>query len=155
MSNDADRPTTRSAPPPATTEDFGEDRETVVALFGDSTRSGTWLPPEHLNAVAGFGNVKLDFTLADLPPGPTEVQGFAVFGNVEILVPPHIDVEQSGISIFGKVTHRSSRKAGKKLLRRVLGTPETAAPPEDGEERWLVVRGWAVFGNLRVTVVEA
>ncbi|NNL67829.1 MAG: hypothetical protein HKP30_16390 [Myxococcales bacterium] len=140
-------------------DDWGEDRETVVAVFGDSARSGAWLPPERLNAIAGFGNVLLDFTDADLPPGPTEVHGWAVFGNVILRVPRRIDVELNGVSIFGSVKHQSDEKAGKskKLLDRVLGNgPGAEAPPtEVDEDRWLVVKGWAVFGNIKVTVVDS
>jgi predicted membrane protein len=93
----------------------------VVAVFGDSARSGAWLPPDELRAVAGFGNVRLDFREADLPPGPTEIRAFAVFGNVELLVPRGLDVELSGVSLFGSVHHRSDRKAGRQILDRVLG----------------------------------
>lgn len=160
MGQDADRRTPATAPPRGAStarhpDGFGEDRETVVAVFGDTTRAGAWLPPERLHAVAGFGNVTLDFTQAELPPGPTEVRGFAVFGNVELRVPADVDVEQSGISLFGKITHRSQRRAGKKLFERLRKPPESLpAEPDDDEDRWLVVTGWAVFGNLRVIVIE-
>lgn len=126
-----------------------------MAVFGDSARSGAWLPPDELRAVAGFGNVRLDFREADLPPGPTEIRAFAVFGNVELLVPRGLDVELSGVSLFGSVHHRSDRKAGRQILDRVLGRPPAADPPaDDGEDRWLVVHGWAVFGNVKVTVLD-
>jgi predicted membrane protein len=145
----------RSAPPAAEPVWHDEQRETVVAVFGDTARSGAWYPPERLVAVAGFGNVKLDFRDADLPGGPTEVLPFAVFGNVELVVPRHLDVELNGVSLFGKIQHRSDRKAGRKLFDRVLGkAPAQAAAVEDDEDRWIVVRAWAVFGNVRVTVVE-
>jgi hypothetical protein len=134
----------------------GDERETVVAVFGDSARAGTWYPPEQLVAVAGFGNVKLDFRHADLPPGPTEIRPFAVFGNVELIVPRHLDVELNGVSLFGRIEHKSLRPAGRKLFDRVLGkTPAPPpAPPDDDEDRWLVVQGWAVFGNVKVKIVE-
>jgi hypothetical protein len=127
-----------------------------VAVFGDSARSGSWLPPDRLYAVAGFGNVKLDFRDADLPEGPTEIRAFAVFGNVELLVPRSLDVELNGVSVFGSIKHHSDRQAGRKLLDRVLGKPPPppAPPAEDDEDRWLVVQGWAVFGNVRVTVID-
>ena len=140
-------------------DDWGEDRETVVAVFGDSARAGVWLPPERLNAIAGFGSVNLDFTDADLPPGPTEIHGWAVFGNVVVRVPRHLDVEMSGVSIFGSVKHGSDKKQGKgkKLPDRVLGNGPAvdAPPPEVDEDRWLVVKGFAVFGNIKVTVVDS
>jgi len=149
--------TPEPATPPRASAFVDEQRETVIAVFGDSARSGRWVPPERLLAVAGFGNVKLDFRDADLPEGPTEIRPFAVFGNVELIVPRDLDVELNGVSVFGKVQHRSARQAGRKLIDRVLGRP--ASGPVDGDEvddgdHWLVVHGWAVFGNVKVTVVD-
>ena len=151
----------RDAPAPAAPhEDLApawadEQRETVVAVFGDSSRSGAWLPRDRVNAVAGFGNVRLDFCEADLPEGATEVRAFAVFGNVELLVPRDLEVELNGVSVFGSIKHQSDKKAGKKLLDRMLGKPPPPpAPAEEEEERWLVVQGWAVFGNVEVRVVD-
>lgn len=157
--SDAPGPAGASPPaepaPPAEPVWDDEQRETVVAVFGDTARSGAWCPPDRLVAVAGFGNVKLDFRDADLPGGPTEIRPFAVFGNVELVVPRRLDVELNGVSLFGKIQHRSDRTAGRKLFDRVLGkAPAPAAVPDDDEDRWLVVRAWAVFGNVRVTVVE-
>lgn len=149
------------APRPDLPADDGwqdEQQETVVAVFGDSARSGSWYPPERLIAIAGFGNVKLDFREADLPGGPTEIRPFAVFGNVELIVPRGLDVELNGVSVFGSIKHTSDRKAGRKLIDRVLGKPPPSHPPahpdDDEEDRWLVVQGWAVFGNVRVKVVD-
>ncbi|MBW2315972.1 MAG: hypothetical protein JRH10_17515 [Deltaproteobacteria bacterium] len=149
-----------SNPPAATPagEPFeDEHRETIVAVFGDTSRAGAWYPPERLVAIAGFGSVTLDFRDADLPAGPTEIRPFAVFGNVQVIVPRHVDVELNGVSLFGSIKHTSDRKAGRKLLDRVLGKPppEPAAPPEDEDDRWLEVQGWAVFGNVTVKVVDS
>lgn len=131
------------------------DRETLVAAFGDVKRSGTWLPPEELRAIAGFANISLDLTVAELPAGITEVNALAVFGNVVIRVPATLEVELEGISIFGKLEQRSARGEGAKgKVRRWLGMREgsdpasaDAEPPAD-EEAFLSVRGTAIFGNV-------
>jgi len=155
---------------PAARERHWEDdgpRETVVAVFGDTTRAGAWLPPERLNVVAGFGKVRLDFRRADLVPGPTEVRAVAVFGDVEILVDRDLEVDVNGVALFGKIRHASERDRklrarGRRLLDRVLAPPApppAPAPPapaadEDDDASWLVVQGWALFGNVKVTIVE-
>lgn len=142
---------------PAPAEPWHDERsETVVAVFGDSARAGTWYPPDRIVAIAGFGNVKLDFRDADLPAGPTEIRPLAVFGNVEVIVPRDLEVELNGVSLFGSITHRTDRTVGRKLVDRVLGKPPAApSPPDDDEEdRWLVVQGWAVFGKVKVRVVD-
>jgi len=148
-----------SAPVPPTPRPVAwpeEERETIVSVFGDTARAGAWVPAERLVAVAGFGNVRLDFCDADLPPGPTEVRPFAVFGNVELIVPRHLDVELNGVSVFGQIRHRRDRRAGRNVLDRVLGKPPPppAAGEDDDEDRWLVVQAWAIFGNVRVRVVD-
>jgi hypothetical protein len=48
-----------------------------------------------------MGGVELDFREATLQPGITEVHAFAFWGGVEILVPPDIRLECSGIGIMG------------------------------------------------------
>ncbi len=134
-----------------------DSQESVLALFGDTARAGPWLPPDRLNAIAGFGNVKLDFRQADLPPGPTDVIAYAVFGNVELTVDPELDVEVNGVSVFGSIKHTTERRKGKKLLKRVLGQPEPPPPPppeDDEDESWIVLKAFAVFGNVKVKVVE-
>jgi hypothetical protein len=134
-----------------------DERDTVVAVFGDTARAGAWLPPARLDAIAGFARVKLDFRDADLVDGPTEIRCFGLFGNVELLVPRGLEVELSGVSLFGSIEHRSREKAGRRLLDRMIGRPtDPPAPPAalDDDDRWLVVSGWAVFGNVRVTIVD-
>src|SRR4029450_8989609 len=68
-------------------------RESLTAVFSAVARRGEWLPPEELRVVASFGAAKLDFTEALLAPGVTEIHAFALFGSVELLVPPDLHVE--------------------------------------------------------------
>jgi len=147
-------PAAPSSPTPA--DAWRDDaRETVVAVFGDSSRAGTWYPADRVVAIAGFGTVQLDFRDAELPAGPTEIRPFAVFGNVEVIVPRSLEVELNGVSLFGSIRHTTDRKTGQKLFDRVLGKPPPAPrPPDDDEDRWLIVHGWALFGDVRVRVVD-
>ena len=132
-------------------------RETVVSVFGGASRTGPWSPPEETRAVAGFGDVVLDFTQAELPAGVTEVDAYAIFGKVEIRVPASLEVELSGLALLGNVVHRSG-KTGKtrQKLRRWLRLPEPPARVPDNRadaDALLSVRGTAFFGDVVVTVV--
>jgi hypothetical protein len=75
---------------------------------------------------------------SDLPPKAplaplVEVAAMATFGNIEIIVPPHLAVETEGNGILGSVAQ----------LTRAPREPDPGAP-------LLRVRGTAVFGNIEV-----
>ena len=150
-------PTRRDDDLPYSYEEGPVSRETVVSVFGGASRTGPWSPPEETRAVAGFGDVLLDFTEADLPSGVTEVDAYAVFGKVEIRVPASLEVELSGLALLGNVVHRSGKSGEtRKRLRRWLRLPEP--PPRVPETRAdadavLSVRGTAFFGDVVVTIV--
>lgn len=109
------------------------DRRTVVSVFGNNTRAGTWQCPRQLKAVAVFGNITLDFRDAAFAPGTTEVTVRAVFGNIEIYVPPTLPVEIGGTAVFGNFEHL-----------------ERAPTSADPTRPLLRVHGTAVFGNVEV-----
>src|SRR5688572_17114739 len=74
-------------------------RETAhaVAILGGSRRVGRWTPARVNNAFAFCGGVEFDFREAVMPPGVTEVKVFAMWGGVEIIVPPGMNVVCDGI----------------------------------------------------------
>lgn len=134
-----------------------ESRETVVSVFGGSSRTGPWAPAEETRAVAGFGNVLLDFTRAELPAGITDVDAYAIFGSVEIRVPPTLSLELSGVALLGSVVHRADRTGEtRRRLRRWLRLSERSARDAASrldDEAVLCVRGTAFFGSVVVKVV--
>ncbi len=86
-------PRARSAPP--------RPRE----VMGGSVRRGRWEPARRITALAIMGGVELDFREAVLLPGVTEVQAFAFWGGIEILAPPGVRLESTGIGIMGGFDH--------------------------------------------------
>lgn len=128
-----------TAPPPSAPTalvpmDQAPKHKQVLAIFGSTARKGTWAVPRKLNVTATFGNIELDFRDARLPAGLVEVEAHAVFGNIELVVPPHLAVETEGAGIFGNFEHRE----------RAPATPDPEAP-------FLRVKGAAVFGNIEVS----
>ncbi len=77
----------------------------ALALLGGGARKGAWTPPEHLYALAVCGGVKLDFRGARLPAGVTRVTAIACMGGIEVIVPPGLSVEVSGLGVLGGVDH--------------------------------------------------
>jgi hypothetical protein len=107
--------------------------ETVAAIFGGVERRGPWRVPRRLGVVATMGGVVLDFRDAVLGPGVTELHVRAVFGGIQILVPPTLAVEVSGAAIFGGFGH-----------------VDRAPLERDPSRPMLRVRGVAIFGGVSV-----
>lgn len=109
-----------AAPAPLAPGQQADDQK-VVAVFGNSTRAGTWTPPRHLRVYAVFGNTELDFREARLGPGAIDIQVTACFGNTTIIVPPSLAVEMNGSAVLGNFEHSSRAAAslnpGRALLR--------------------------------------
>jgi len=114
-----------------------KDKGFVVACMAGSKRSGRWSPARKNVAVAVMGGVEMDFREAILGPGVTEVQVFAMWGGVEIIVPPGLNVESHGIALMGGFEH-----VGDSLIH-----PDPHAPT-------LRVTGVALMAGVEVSVRE-
>jgi hypothetical protein len=77
----------------------------------------------------------LDFREALLPPGVTELKVYTVFGGVEVIVPPGLNVESRGIALMGGFEHVSDE----------LTSPDPDAPT-------LRITGIAVMAGVDVNV---
>jgi hypothetical protein len=115
----------------------GDIRESgyAVAIFGGSRRKGRWSPARSNTAVAFCGGVDLDFREAIMPPGVTELKIFALWGGVEVIVPPGMNVECHGVGIMGGFDH----------------APESVAPM-DPTAPTLRITGVALMGGVDITV---
>lgn len=82
-----------------------EDKGFVVACLGGTSRRGRWTPARKNYAVAIMGGAELDFREAVFSPGVTEVHVYALWGGVDIIVPPGINVESRGIALLGGFDH--------------------------------------------------
>jgi hypothetical protein len=76
-------------------------RQLIVAIFGGASRKGQWNVEPKMATVAVFGGVSLDFRDVELPQQEISLHCTAVFGGVDIVVPPEMRVVDSGIAIFG------------------------------------------------------
>jgi hypothetical protein len=106
------------------------DGETVMAVFGESKRSGRWLVRSGLNARAVFGSVELDLSEAVLEQRDITITANAFFGEVTLRVPDGVVLIDEGGSIFGSRDLSSGT---------VAFTPETPV---------IRVRGLALFGSV-------
>lgn len=114
------------------------ESQTLVAIMGGVERRGTWTPARRTVVIAFMGGAELDFRDARFGPGVTEVFIFATMGGVEIIVPPDLPVDTSGIAIMGAFEHRDQH------MDRV--------PDADGDAPGLKVRGFVMMGGVEVSV---
>jgi hypothetical protein len=101
----ADLPATADAGQPAVrpTALPGDVREQqiLVAIMGGVDRKGQWTPARRTIVIAFMGGAVLDLRDAILPPGETEIVVFTIWGGIEIIVPPDVNVDVSGVAIMG------------------------------------------------------
>ena len=76
-----------------------------LALMGGGSRQGRWRPARKNTVVTVMGGADLDFREAVLGPGVTELQVYALWGGVDIIVPPGLNVEVHGLAIMGGFDH--------------------------------------------------
>jgi hypothetical protein len=117
--------------------DLVRDNQIVLGFWGGPSRKGDWIPARHVWSVAVMGGVQLDFREARMGPGVTEVSVLALWGGVEIIVPPDLQVEFNGIGIMGGFECSEE-------VRRVY----------DPDAPILKINGLAIMGGAEVTVRE-
>jgi hypothetical protein len=96
-----------------------QEQNVVMGVLGGGVRKGAWRPARFNYAVGVWGGVELDFRESVLPPY-TEVRCFAVMGGVELIVPPDVIVDTSGIGILGGFEHSAANQnapAGAPVIR--------------------------------------
>ncbi|GAB3310934.1 DUF1707 domain-containing protein [Epidermidibacterium keratini] len=104
---------------------------TLLALFGDVRRAGSWRVGSETVVYSVFGNAVLDLRAARLEPGDVEITFFGIFGDSRVIVPDGVEVTNEGITVFGD--HRTD----------VRGDPRPGTPR-------VVVRHYLLFGDSRV-----
>jgi hypothetical protein len=109
------------------------EQNVVMGVLGGGVRKGSWRPARYNYAVGFWGGVEMDFRESVLPAF-TEVRCFAMMGGVEIIVPPDVVVDTSGIGILGGFEHRAEAQD---------------APPGAPVIR---ITGLAFMGGVEVTV---
>ena len=118
---------------PLINKDEIRNAETITNIFGGTDRTGVWLPPKQLNVLNIFGGTDIDFREAKLKAGETKITITCIFGGMNIIVPPGINVITNIISIFGGTDNKTSGEV----------FPE--APT-------IVIEGFAMFGGIDIEV---
>lgn len=73
----------------------------LVAVFGGTEERGRWRLGSRLRVVAVLGGVTLDLGAAEPEASESVITIVAFLGGAEIIAPPGISIQLSGISILG------------------------------------------------------
>ncbi|PPR20072.1 MAG: hypothetical protein CFH39_02429 [Alphaproteobacteria bacterium MarineAlpha10_Bin2] len=101
----------------------GSARE--LAILSGLQRKGSWRVPKNLRVLAVMGGIDLDFREAVFGPGVSEVNITSVMGGVAVIVPPHLQVECSGVGILGNfegMNQGNAERDPSAPLLRITGT---------------------------------
>ena len=111
-------------------------RKGVVSVLGSARRAGSWTLPRDLRVVATLGNAELDLRQATFSEDTTEIEIFALFGAVKVIVPPGIRVECDVDTLAASAEVEGA-------------SGSVVAPPDAPIVR---IRGTAVFASVEVLV---
>lgn len=106
------------------------ESDTLIAVFGGTSRSGHWRARKRINLIALFGGNELDFTDAVFESDVIEITGFWMFGGCDITVPEGVEIRDRVVGIFGG--------SDVKHTKPVPGGPT------------IVVKGLALFGGCDI-----
>lgn len=134
----AARPSTRRAAAGRGGQGVRPSSHLALAIMGGTRRAGRWVPPSTMTAVGIMGGVELDFRSAIFYSGVVEINCFAFWGAVEIIVPPNVHVDTHGFAFMG----------GFDQISELDTHPAPDAPT-------IRINGFALMGAVEVKVAEA
>jgi DUF1707 SHOCT-like domain/Cell wall-active antibiotics response LiaF, C-terminal len=104
----------------------------IRGVLSDTKRSGPWRTPQHIDVNAVLGDVKLDYTEAEIPFKEVWVDVTAVMADVTVRVPQDAIVDLDGQPILGSVKEQGQ------------GTPSTP------ESKIFHVRARSIMADVKV-----
>jgi len=111
----------------------GSEVETMVNIFGGTTRSGAWDVPREIKMINVFGGCELDFSNARFTAKTTRIMMFCMFGGASFRVREGMRTQSKAICIFGGIDNR----AGSTL---------------DPDAPTLIIEGIALFGGADIKI---
>ncbi len=75
----------------------------IVSIWGETARRGSWMPARTTTVLTMMGATVLDFREASIETSKIVLPLIVAMGGVEIIVPPGVHVQWSGIALMGGV----------------------------------------------------
>lgn len=90
----------------------------LVSIFSENKKQGRWELPRHMRVLAIFGSAEVDPREAVIGPGVSVIEALTIFGNIEIIVPPEINVECDGDAPFSASSRCAAASADRPRFQR-------------------------------------
>ena len=87
-----------------------------VGFFSGATLAGKWDTPARLHCYAAFGGVDIDFTDAVWTSDEIVIDAYAVFGGINVHVPPGVEVIDRTFAIFGGTSVKRTTPGSKRII---------------------------------------
>ena len=82
-------------------------QQALFSVMGGSSKTGVWTPPSVLSVFSLLGGCEVDFRQAQLRDGETyRVFAASLMAGCDIIVPPHVRVEVTGVGLLGGFGHK-------------------------------------------------
>lgn len=116
-------------------ENSADTTETIVNVFGGSTRTGKWSVPREIKVLSLFGGSKIDFSDAIFSSPNVTIKVLCIFGGDDIFVPENINVVSKAFCVFGGIDNKAPSIA------------HHQAPT-------LTIEGLVVFGGVNISIKQ-
>ena len=85
-----------------------DEHRGALAIFSSVKRRGVWSLARRFRVAAIMGEVKLDLREVRIAPGRSDIEVFALWASVEIIVPPGIRIDVQDSAFMGEVNWEST-----------------------------------------------
>ena len=89
----------------------GPDTDVGIRLFGDIRRGGDWEMKDE-EYWSFIGDIKLDLTEANVPPGETKIRAYGFIGDLKLRVPEGLGVAISNMGFITESKMLDKRMGG-------------------------------------------
>jgi hypothetical protein len=135
------------SPAPAGAEQ-GSRWKWVVAFIGEAKKMRRpWRLAAETLATALVGEVKMDLTLAALPPRAV-IRAAAIVGEVTLYVPRTARVTMRGVALVGEINALGEKSGG------IVGFAHEEHVPDSPAETTLEIEALALVGEVKVVLVD-
>ncbi len=125
------------------------ERIELCARMSSVERAGPWELPRELELRAFWGNLELDLREATFEPGTTTFDVKVTMGNIELIVPPSIEVRLEASTFAASIEQSAAPSWITPPAEPGTVVPPVIAPPT-ADKRVLRITGRVRFGNLEI-----
>ena len=90
--------------------DAYRNKDSLVSILSDLKRKGNWVPPKQLRVVTVLGAAEIDFREVSFDSDLTYISLDCWLGEVNIIVPPGVNVISNVKNIVADIDDRSQRR---------------------------------------------